>query len=79
MNLTRKHAYLPRTSSVLIVMSKSPEAKKVAIDVEASGNSANVSTIFTLPVAILNGHVQSIPNWASSGGQLVGLKLSGTN
>jgi len=78
-NLILTQANLPSGSSVLIVISKSPEAKKVAIEVEASGNSNKVSRISIRPDLILNGQVQSIPKSATAGGQLLGLKLSGSN
>ena len=51
----------PLASSVLIVISKSPEAKKEAIEAEASGKFISLSMISIRPSLILNGHVQSIP------------------
>ena len=51
----------PIGSDVLMVTSKSPLAKNVAIDWDASGTSTRISWIFMNPDTILNGQVQSMP------------------
>lgn len=73
-----RHPNGPVLSLALIVTSKSPEAKKVATDVEASGNSTSMLSTKISPALNLNGHVQSMPYWANDGGHACGLKEVGT-
>ena len=69
----------PKGSATFAVTSKSPLAKNVAIDWDASGIKSTISCKLTKPDLTLNGQLQSIPissnagNWA----QNVGLNESG--
>ena len=76
-NLTLMQPKGPTASEVLKVILKSPEARKVAIVLEASGISITWFVMAICPAFNLNGHLQSIPNLANSGGQTEGLKLVG--
>ena len=62
-----------------MLISKSPEAKKVAIDAPASGSSRSILSIKVSPLLTLNGQVQLIPKGNTCGGHFVGLKLFGSN
>ncbi len=69
MNWTLTLANGPAESCVLIVISKSPEAKKLATEDAASGKTKFESTSSIRPLLTFNGHVQSIPKTANSGSQ----------